>query len=158
SVATTEHLSGIEQRRRELEEEQQSLLKKRDQGDKSEKSQQKLDENRRKLERLDRDKDRAERAQQKLSELDKQLHDAARLLMQDMQADGQSLESAAEDVNRMGKQQMTDEQKKEMLKRLQELREVLRQQGKGGKEQMDRMQRFGERARGGTTSPKPGGQ
>ncbi len=37
----------------------------------------------------------------------------------------------------MGKQQQTDEQKKEMLKRLQELREVLRQQGKGGKEQMD---------------------
>ena len=35
-----------------------------------------------------------------------------------------------------------------MLKQLQELREVLRQQGKGGKDQMDRMQRFGERARG----------
>lgn len=81
--------------------------------------------------------------------------------MQDMQGAGKSLESAAEDVNRMGKQQLSDEQKKEMLKRLQELREVLRQQGKGGKEQMDRMQRFGERARGGGKQPgqngKPGG-
>jgi hypothetical protein len=75
-----------------------------------------------------------------------------------MQAAGQSMESAAEDVNRMGKQQMTDEQKKEMLKRLQELREVLRQQGKGGKEQMDRLQKFGERARGGGKQPGQNGK
>jgi hypothetical protein len=58
----------------------------------------------------------------------------------------------------MGKQQLSDEQKKEMLKRLQELREVLRQQGKGGKEQMDRMQRFGERARGGGKQPGQNGK
>jgi hypothetical protein len=93
-----------------------------------------------------------------MSELDKQLQEAARQLMQDMQGAGRSLESAAEDVNRMGKQQVTDEQKKEMLKRLQELREVLRQQGKGGKEQMDRMQRFGERARGGGKQPGQNGK
>jgi hypothetical protein len=152
SAASSEHMAGIEQRRKELEEEQQSLLKKKQQGDSSAKTEQKLNENKRKLERLGRDKARGERGQQKLSELDKQLQEAARQLMQDMQAAGQSLESAAEDVNRMGKQQQTDEQKKEMLKRLQELREVLRQQGKGGKQQMDRMQKFGERARGG----KPG--
>jgi hypothetical protein len=149
SAATSEHQAGIEQRRKELEEEQQSLLKKKQQGDNSPKNEQKLAENRRKLERLGRDKERSNKSQEKLSELDKQLQEAARQLMQDAQAAGQSLESAAEDVNRMGKQQQTDEQKKEMLKRLQELREVLRQQGKGGKEQMDRMQRFGERARGG---------
>ncbi|HYJ10993.1 MAG TPA: hypothetical protein VEX18_18355 [Polyangiaceae bacterium] len=149
SSQTSEHQAGIEQRRKELEEEQQSLLKKKQQGDKSAKTEQKAAENKRKLERLDREKQRADKAKQKLSELDKQLQEAARQLMQDMQAAGQSLESAAEDVNRMSKQQQTDEQKKEMLKRLQELREVLRQQGKGGKEQMDRMQRFGERARGG---------
>ncbi|RYZ02124.1 MAG: hypothetical protein EOO73_32910 [Myxococcales bacterium] len=162
SSASSEHQTAIEQRRKELEEEQQSLLKKKQQeGDKSAKTDQKLAENKRKLERLGRDKQRAERSQQKLSELDKQLQDAARQLMQDMQGAGKSLESAAEDVNRMGKQQLNDEQKKEMLKRLQELREVLRQQGKGGKEQMDRMQRFGERARGGGKQPgqngKPGG-
>jgi hypothetical protein len=157
---SSEHLAGIEQRRQELEEEQKSLLKKKKDGDTSAKTDQKLAENRRKLERLGRDKERAERGKQKLSELDKQLQEAARQLMQDAQAAGQSLESAAEELNRTGKQQMTDEQKKEMLKRLQELREVLRQQGKGGKEQMDRMQRFGERARGGGKQPgqqgKPG--
>jgi hypothetical protein len=153
SAASSEHLSGIEQRRQELQQEQESLLKKKQQGDNSAKNEQKLGENRRKLERLGRDKEKAERGKQKLSELDKQLAEAARQLMQDMQAAGQSMESAAEDVNRMGKQQVSDEQKKEMLKRLQELREVLRQQGKGGKEQMDRMQKFGERARGGG---KPG--
>jgi hypothetical protein len=159
-AASSEHMAGIEQRRKELEEEQQSLLKKKQQGDASAKNEQKLAENKRKLERLGRDKERGERGKQKLSELDKQLQEAARQLMQDAQAAGQSLESAAENVNRMGKQQQTDEQKKEMLKRLQELREVLRQQGKGGKEQMDRMQRFGERARGGGKQPgqqgKPG--
>jgi hypothetical protein len=150
SAQTSEHQAGIEQRRKELEEEQQSLLKKKQQeGEKSGKTDQKIAENKRKLERLDREKQRADKAKQKLSELDKQLQEAARQLMQDMQAAGQNLEQAAEDVNRMSKQQLTDEQKKEMLKRLQELREVLRQQGKGGKEQMDRMQRFGERARGG---------
>ena len=141
SSAASERQASIEQRRHELEEEQQSLLKKKQQGDSSAKNEQQLAVNRRKLERLGRDKARNERAKQQLSELDKQLQEAARQLMQDMQAAGQSMESAAEDVNRMGKQQMTDEQKREMVKRLQELREVLRQQGKGGKEQMDRMQR-----------------
>jgi septal ring factor EnvC (AmiA/AmiB activator) len=158
SAASSEHLSGIEQRRKELEQEQESLFKKKQQeGDKSE-TDQKLAENKRKLERLGRDKEKAERAKQKMSELDKQLAEASRQLMQDMQAAGQSMESAAEDVNRMGKQQMTDEQKKEMLKRLQELREVLRQQGKGGKEQMDRLQKFGERARGGGKQPGQSGK
>ncbi len=155
SAASGEHLAGIEQRRKELLQEQESLLKKKQQATDSAKTDQKLGENRRKLERLGREKEKAERGKQKLSELDKQLAEAARQLMQDMQAAGQSLESAAEDVNRMGKQKLSDEQKKEMLKRLQELREVLRQQGKGGKEQMDRMQRFGERARGGG-GKKPG--
>jgi hypothetical protein len=155
-AAAVEHQSAIEQRRQELQEEQQSLLKKKQQGDNSAKTDQKLAENKRKLERLTRDKDRADRSQQKLSELDKQLQEAARQLMQDQQQAGQSLESAAENVNRMGKQQMTDEQKKEMLKQLQELREVLRQQGKGGKDQMDRMQRFGERARGNGGGKQPG--
>jgi hypothetical protein len=158
SAASSEHQAGIEARRKELEEEQQGLLKKKQQGDKSPKTDQKLAENKRKLERLGRDKERAERGKQKLSELDKQLQEAARQLMQDAQAAGQSLESAAENVNRMGKQQLTDEQKKEMLKRLQELREVLRQQGKGGKEQMDRMQKFGERARGGGKQPGQNGK
>jgi hypothetical protein len=158
SSASSEHMAGIEQRRKELEEEQQSLLKKKREGDTSPKTDQKLAENKRKLERLGRDKDRGERGKQKLSELDKQLQEAARQLMQDAQAAGQSLESAAEDVNRMQKQQQTDEQKKEMLKRLQELREVLRQQGKGGKQQMDRMQKFGERARGGGKQPGQSGK
>lgn len=156
--AASEHQAGIEQRRKELEEEQQSLLKKKQQGDNSSKNEQKLGDNKRKLERLGREKERADRKAKKLSELDKQLQDAARQLMQDAQAAGKSLESAAEDVNRMGKQQLTDEQKKEMLKRLQELREVLRQQGKGGKDQMDRMQRFGERARGAGKQPGQAGK
>ena len=158
-AANSEHQAGIEQRRKELEEEQQSLLKKKQQeGDKSQKTDQKLGENKRKLERLGRDKERADRSKQKLSELDKQLQEAARQLMQDAQGAGRSLESAAEHVNRMGKQQLTDEQKQEMLKQLQELREVLRQQGKGGKEQMDRMQRFSERARGGGKQPGQSGK
>jgi len=78
--------------------------------------------------------------------------------MQDAQAAGQSLESAAEDVNRMGKQQQTDEQKKEMLSGCKSYAKFCGQQGKGGKEQMDRMQRFGERARGGGKQPGQNGK
>jgi hypothetical protein len=60
----------------------------------------------------------------------------------------QDLEQGAQDINRMAKQEQSDEQKKDLLKRLQEMREVLRQQGGAGKEQLKRLMRFGQRAHG----------
>ena len=68
-----------------------------------------------------------------LDELDKKLAEAAQKLMQEMGESAKSLEQGAESLNRMAQKDMTQEQKKELLRRLEELREVLRQQGKGGK-------------------------
>jgi hypothetical protein len=48
----------------------------------------------------------------------------------------------------MAKQEASDEQKQDLLKKLQEMRELLRQQGGAGKEQLKRLMRFGQRARG----------
>jgi hypothetical protein len=53
----------------------------------------------------------------------------------------------------MAKQELDDEQKREMIRRLKELREVLRQDSQGGESRKERLQRFSERARGGQ---KPG--
>ncbi|MEI9952067.1 MAG: hypothetical protein WDO74_24545 [Pseudomonadota bacterium] len=58
----------------------------------------------------------------------------------------------------MAKQETSEEQKQELLKKLQEMRELMRQQGKGGKDQIERLQKFGQRARGqsGSGQGKPG--
>jgi hypothetical protein len=144
-----ERLANIEARRRELEDEKKSLLKKKgDSPDGGAAFDPNAQNHERRLEHLDREKRQAERAAQQLSELDKQLADAARDLMKESGQSAQDLEQGAEDINRMAKQQASDEQKKDLLKRLQEMREVLRQQGDAGKEQLKRMMRFSQRARG----------
>jgi len=161
SRSSEERAKSIDQRRRELEEERKSLLKK-----KSEKPDagatpdldKKLADNERRLEHLDREKNRAERSQKQMSELDKQLAQAARDLLRDAGQSAQDLEQGAQDINRMAKQETSDAQKQELLKKLQEMRELMRQQGKGGKDQMQRLQKFGQRARGqsGAGQGKPG--
>jgi hypothetical protein len=151
SQSSEERAKSIDQRRRELTEERKSLLKKK--SDKQDAGatpdlDKKLADNERRLEHLDREKSRAERSQKQMSELDKQLAQAARDLMRDAGQSAQDLEQGARDINRMAKQETTEEQKQELLKKLQEMRELLRQQGKGGKDQRERMQKFGQRARG----------
>lgn len=149
SQASNERLANIEQRRRELENQRKSLLnKKKKDGDAGAQDDPKLQNLERQLERLDRDKDRAERAKRQLSKLDQELAEAARQLMQEMGESAKNLESGAEDLNRMSRQQASEEQKKELLKKLREMRELIRQQGKGGKDQLQRLMRFGQRARG----------
>jgi hypothetical protein len=151
SRSSEERAKNIDQRRRELEEEKKSLLKKKndkqDAGSTPELDK-KLADNERHLEHLDRERNRAERSQRQLSELDKQLAQAARDLMRDAGQSAQDLEQGAQDINRMAKQETSEEQKKELLRKLQEMRELMRQQGKGGKDQMQRLQKFGQRARG----------
>jgi len=151
SRSNEERAKNIDQRRRELEEDRKSLLKKK--GDKPDagpgpEQDKKLADNERRLEHLDREKNRAERSQRQMSELDKQLAQAARDLMHDAGQSAQDLEQGAQDINRMAKQEASEEQKQELLKKLQEMRELMRQQGKGGKDQMQRLQKFGQRARG----------
>jgi hypothetical protein len=149
SRSSEESLKNIADRRRELEEEHKSLLKKKgEQPDAGANTDPKLADNERRLEHLDREKSRAEQGQKQMSELDQQLAQAARDLMKDSQQSAQDLEQGAQDINRMAKQEASEEQKKELLKKLQEMRELMRQQGKGGKDQLQRLAKFGQRARG----------
>jgi hypothetical protein len=149
SHSNEERLNNIADRRRELEDEHKSLLKKKNaEADAGTNDDPKLNDNERRLEHLDREKSRAEQSQKQMSELDQQLAQAARDLLKDAGQSAQDLEQGAQDINRIAKQETSEEQKKELLKKLQEMRELMRQQGKGGKDQMQRLQKFGQRARG----------
>lgn len=146
-----ERLAAIEQRRRELNDEKQSLLKRKSQGgDKADKTEGKLAENERKLERLERDRDRAERAARQLSDLDRQLAQAASDLAKDMQSGAEDIRRSADEVDKVQKREMSEKEKRELLDRLREMKELLRQQGQAGQERMRQMRRFGQRARGGS--------
>lgn len=147
----SERLKAIEERRRELEQERKSLLDKHKDKAKDPKAPErdpKVQENKRKLERLTRDKERASRASRELSQLDRELAEAAQQLMKDLGKSAEDVEQGAEDLNRMAKRAVSDQEKRELLQRMRELREVLRQQGQAGGERQRQMMRFGERARG----------
>lgn len=149
SRASKNRLARIEKRRQELEKERKSLLKKQQQdGGMSHKKRSLLRKKERQLERLNRQKNQAKRAQRQLSRLDRELAQAAEDLMREMGMSAKDLEQGAQDINRMAKSQMSDKEKEELRRRLQELRELMRQQGKGGKKRLQRLLRFGQRARG----------
>lgn len=152
SEANASRSKALEAARKAAEDEQKSLLKKKQDGKLSKQDKSLLNKKERQLERLDREKDRAERAQRQLSRLDRELAQAAADLLKEMGASAKDLEQAAEDINRMAKEEMSDKEKEELRKRLQEMRELLRQQGKGDKKQLQRLLKFGQKARGG----KPG--
>jgi hypothetical protein len=158
STESARRMEALEARRRELKAERESLLKK-----KSEKGDagapdidRKLEENQRKLERLERESNKAKRAAEKMSELDKELAKAAQDLRKELGDAAKDLEQGAENVNRMAKRELDDDQKREMIRRLRELREVLRQESQGGESRKERLQRFSERARGGQGQGKDG--
>lgn len=149
SQASQAALKRIESQRQKLEEERKSLLEKQQpDGGMNEQTRRLLKKKERELERLDREKDRAKRAERQLSKLDRELAQAAQDLMKEAGLSGEDLERAAEDINRMAREEMSDQEKEDLRKRLQELRELLRQQGKDGKERLERLRRFSQRARG----------
>jgi len=139
---------AIAARREELKE--QLLKQKQAMGDggASEQDKSLLQKRERELERLDRDGEQQQKAQRELERLDRELEKAAEDLMKDMGLSAQDLENAAEDINRMSKQEMTQEEKEQLRQKLQELRETMRQQAQGGQGQMSRMRMFQTRARG----------
>jgi len=156
SEQSHERAAAIEQRRRELTEERESLLKKKgESAPAAAKTQQKLADNERQLEHLDRQSNRAKRGGEQLSELDRELAKAAQELdraMKERRKDAgetpEQLERGAEDVQRMAQKKLDDAQKRELIQRLKEMREVLRQEGQGGEQRKERLQRFGQRAHG----------
>ena len=146
SRANAERQARISAERQRIDEQRKSLLKRKEPAKPSDAQELKRAE--RQLERLDREKQQAERAERQLSELDRKLAQAAEDLMKELGQGAQDLESAAQDINRMARDQMSNRDKQELLRRLRELKELLRQQGQGGQKQLERLQQFAERARG----------
>jgi len=153
---SAERKASLEQRAKELAEERESLLKKHKGDQKSLARDPKAQENSRKLERLNRDRQRAEAADREISDLDRQLAEAAEQLKKEMGKGAESLEQAAESLNKMARRQMSEQEKRELLQRLRDLREVVRRQGQGGDDRKKQMERFAKRARGQQGQGQPG--
>ncbi|HTV17176.1 MAG TPA: hypothetical protein VMG12_00855 [Polyangiaceae bacterium] len=152
-AASTEadgRVERLEQMRREAEAEQRRLLQKKNAKNEAETPAEKAEQERqkRRLEKLDRDIRDAKRAQEKMSQLDKELAKAAQELMKELGKSAEHLKSGAEDMNRMARQKMSDEEKQQLKQKLEELREMLRQGGGNKEQRMKRLQQFAERARG----------
>jgi hypothetical protein len=143
--------SALDKKRDEL---QKQLLKEKqklgDAGAQQEDEKSLLKKKERELERLERERKQAEQAGRQLDRLDRELSQAAEDLARDLGMSSEDLQNSAEDINRMEREKMTDQEKEQLRQRLQELRETLRQQGKGGKQQMARLQKFQRHARGGS--------
>lgn len=116
----------------------------------------------RRLERLNRRIKAAGQAQQALSELDRQLAAAAQSLLKAMGQSAQSLQRGAGEVEQLQRQQMTRQQKLDLKKQLERMRELVRKAGQGGPAHRRRMEKFAKRARGGASkgdaSAKKAGQ
>jgi hypothetical protein len=155
ALAAQERQQELERRRDELADE---ILKKKgemqDAGSEEEESL--LEKKTRELDRLDRELDQQRNAGQQLDRLDRELEQAAQDLMKDLGLTAQDLDQGAEDLNRLDEEHMSQQDKEELKQKLEELRELLRQQGQGGKSQMVRLKRFGRMARGQGQSGKTG--
>jgi hypothetical protein len=151
-AASTEadgRVERLEQMRREVEAEQRRLLQKKNAKDPAS-PEQKAEQERqkRRLEKLDRDIADAKRSQEKMSELDKELAKAAQELMRELGKSAEHLKSGAEDMNRMARQKMSEEDKRQLKQKLEELRDMLRQGGANKEQHLKRLQQFAQRARG----------
>lgn len=149
--SSSERVNKLEERRRELEEQHKRLLNKKKKNETPEeraRAQNEIEQSRRRLERLERERKQAAQASQAMSELDRQLAKAAEELMRELGESARQLEEGAESMNRMAQKQMTDAQKQALKERLEQLRELLRQGGPGREKHLERLRRFGRRARG----------
>jgi len=154
-------LEQLNERRAEMRQDLLKNKKKKEEAkdDKEREEQERLlKKKKRELERLDREAERRERAARRLSKLDRDLAKAAADLARDLGLSAEDLEQVAEDLNRLDQEQMSDKDKEELRRRLEELRELIRQQQQGGQKMRQRLQRFLRRARGGRARPGQGGQ
>jgi hypothetical protein len=143
-------------RRSALERQRDELAQKSREGSASQDELKQLAETERELKKLDRQRKEQQSAAQQLSELDKKLAEAARALAEERKkAGGDFLKEAASQVGGAASKQLSDEEKKALLKQLEELKERLREQRKEG-DQAERMRDFQRRARGGPPKPQEG--
>ena len=139
---------ALAQRRDELEKQLLQQKQKQPDGGAEDEEKSLLQKRERELERLNRETQQQEATGRQLDRLDRELAQAAEDLMKDLGASAQDLERGAEDINRMAREQMTQEEKEQLRQKLQELRETIRQQGQAGQGQMARLRRFQQQARG----------
>jgi hypothetical protein len=137
-----------ENAKKDLEERRKRLLQKKQKEGLSKSEQQELDRTERQLERLDREKAHSDEQQKAMSDLDKDLAKAARDLMKDLGMGSKDLQKGAQDINRAAGQKMSEQQKEELKRRIEELRQLLRQEGQSGRDRIKRMMAFGNQARG----------
>ena len=158
SEASHKREQRLAQEREKIAQRQRRLLDKEKKSNLSPEEQRERERNKRELKRLDRQHKQAKDSHRQLSKLDRELAEAARQLMEQMGQSAEHVEAAAQDVNRMARQELSQKEKQELLRRLREMRELLRQQGKSGGQQMDRLMRFSRRAhgQGGDGQPRSG--
>lgn len=142
--------------RTQLEKKRDELQKKAAQGTASNDEMKQLAETERELKRLSRQrKQQQEQAQKQLSELDQKLLEAAQALAQERKKSGEFLQEAAQQVKQATARTLSDEEKKELIKQLEALKERLREQNQQG-DQAQRMRDFQRRARGQSQQPAEG--
>ncbi len=141
-----EEASQNDRQRKTLEKKREELAEKKKQGKASAQDLKDLAKTERELKRLDRQK-AAPKASQELSELDQQLAKAAQELAREQKKSGQFLDNAGQKVGQAGRRQLSDKEKREMLKQIEEMKERLRRQNQDG-QQAERLRKFQERARG----------
>lgn len=150
----------LEQMRREAEASERRLLQKKNanNGESSPPEQAERERQKRRLEKLDRDIAGARQQREQLSKLDQELQKAAQELMKELGKSAEHLKSGAEDMNRMARQKLSEKEKQELKRQLEELKELLRQGGAGREQHLRRLQQFAERARGKRGEGAPEGQ
>jgi hypothetical protein len=150
STDATGRVERLEQMRREAEAAERRLLQKKNAktGENSPAEQAERERQKRRLEKLDRDISDAKQQRDQLGKLDQELQKAAQELMKELGKSAEHLKAGAEDMNRMARQQLSEKEKQELKRQLEELRELLRQGGAGREQHQRRLQQFAERARG----------
>jgi hypothetical protein len=145
----------LQQQLQQLRQEIDRMLRQQRERSLAQNEQRMLRQRQRELERLERQQQQQQQRRRQLERLERAMSRAMQNLMRDLQQAAQNMEEGAQDLHRMQQQQLTEQQIAELRQQLEELRQRMRQQnGQGGQQQRQRLQRFAERARGGV---QPGG-
>ena len=91
-----------------------------------------------------------------MSALDRELAEAAAALARELGGDDHALRRAGDEMDRVQEQRLTQEQKKELLRRVNEIRARLREGGPEARQHQRRLMRFGNRAKGGKPGQRKG--
>lgn len=127
---------------------QKELLKKGLNGPLSATEQQQLDVVARHLERLERQEARAARTEAALSALERAILEAAEQLRADLQAELPAFERARTELTRWEQLARSDAEKRALLAKIRQLRELLRHQDRSRSPRIAALERYGQRAAG----------